>query len=115
MEWSRRTKLAEESISCALRLEAPLQPVGHTRHFDPSPSAIAEMIFASSGWRLANFCVNDMSRARPRAGCKRKRSTVPETIVHEDGLTESGCDDPLTKIIGAGAILQLALHGESGL
>ena len=89
MEWSRRTKLAEESISCALRLEAPLQPVGHTRHFDPSPSAIAEMIFASSGWRLANFCVSHMSRARPRASCKRKRSTAPKPLSTRTGLPKA--------------------------
>ena len=65
MEWSQRTKLAEEQISCALRLEAPLGgAVGHTRHFDPSPFAIADVIFASSGWRLTNFqhslCILDL-------------------------------------------------------
>ena len=49
-EWSQRAKLAGESISCALLLEDPLGgAVGRTRHFDPSPFAIAEVIFASSG------------------------------------------------------------------
>ena len=51
--------------------------MGRTRHFDPSPFAIAEVIFARSGWRLTNFCVNHRSRARPRASVKRKRSTDP--------------------------------------
>ena len=60
MERSRWTKLAEESISTALRLGAPGEPLDHTGHFDPSHSAICEVSFLSSGWRLANFWVNRM-------------------------------------------------------
>ena len=37
------------------------------------------------------------------------------TTVHVDRLTEGDCNDPLTEIICTGAIMQLALHGESGL
>ena len=60
MERSRWTKLAEESISTALRLAFPGEPQDHTRHFDPSHPAISEVSFSSSGWRLANFWVNRM-------------------------------------------------------
>eukprot|EP00959_Pyramimonas_sp_CCMP1952_P202209 4228252-Pyramimonas_sp.AAC.1 len=65
MERSMRAKVAEESITHALRLEAP---TGRTRHDEPSPPAIAEVILASSGWALAKFCVNCTSCARPTAG-----------------------------------------------
>ena len=90
MDRSRRAKLARESISSVLRLQACLGgAAGHTRHFDPSHSAMAEVICASSGWRLENFCVKRNSRARPRAGCKRQRSTGPTSLSTRTSLPKA--------------------------
>ena len=90
MDWSWRTKLLEEWISCAVLLdEAPLGAVGSTHHFDSTHSAIAEVIFASSEWRLANFSVNHIFCARLTPGCNRTRSTVPQPLFTRTGLPKA--------------------------
>ena len=60
--------------------------VGHTRHFDPSPFAIADVICASSGWVLTNFqhglCILDLltvwqGELTPAAHANVKRLSLP--------------------------------------
>ena len=87
---------------------------GHTRHFDPSHSAMAEVICASSGWRLENFCVKRNSRA-PEGRLQTAAIHGPDITVHENRLTEGDCNDPLAQIITTAAILQLAFRNENSL
>ena len=115
MEWSQRTKLAEESIPFAFRLEAPLGgAMGHTRQFRSIALRDRRCDLRELGV-AADELLREPHVVRAAEGRLRAEALDFETTVHVDELTEGDCNDPLTEIICTGAIMQLALHGESGL